>query len=680
MPTRVIRTVCAHDCPDMCSLLAHVEDGRLVRIEGDPAQPFTAGFACAKVHREPELVNSPERLLRPLRRAGPKGSGRFEPVAWDEALDEIVTRWRAIVRESGPLAILGYCYSSHQGQFNRWLPMALFHALGATRLVPGTVCDTCAEAAWDATLGPVGCADPEAVVDADLVIAWSADLVTTNVHFWAKVEEARRRGATLVVIDPRRSRTAERADGHLAPRIGTDAALALGVMHVLVRDGLADRGYLARETVGFERLEREVLPRFSPDRTAEITGIAPAEVERLAHRYGRSRRSVIRLGTGMSRHRHGGQAIRAVALLPGVTGAYATPGAGIVFATAGGMGFDFTAIRRPSGPAETREVNHAKLGEALLELRDPPIRALFVAGNNPAVTCPDAARVRRALARDDLYTVVHDPFLSDTARYADVVLPAATYLESEDVLRSYGAYYVQFANRALEPAGESWSNVALARELARRLGVADPVFSMSTDELVRTIFRDAKGPAASIDPATLRDAGPIKLDPYPDGQRFATPSGKLEFFSERLEREGLPPMPDWLDDDRESAWPLRLLTAPGYFQSHTVFSGNAALRRREGPPVCILHPEEANARGLADGDAVELINDRGRVRMRLRTSDEVAPGIALVPGQRPAGESLGGTINDICSDELSDMGAGATYQSTRLDVRGASGRQRGGRT
>jgi anaerobic selenocysteine-containing dehydrogenase len=659
----------------MCSILAHVEDGRLVRVEGDPDQPFTAGFVCAKVRREPELVHSPERVRTPLRRTGPRGTGQFAPVSWIEALDELVGRWQAILREDGPLAILGYCYSAHQGQFNRWLPLALFHALGTTRLQAGTVCDTCADAAWEATCGPVGGADPEAVLHSDLIVAWSADLVTTAVHAWAKVEEARRQGARLVVIDPRRSRTAAQADWHLAPRIGTDAALALGLMHVLVRDGLADRGYLERHTVGFERLEREVLPRFDPDRVAAITGLAAADVERFALLYGRARAPHLRLGFGMSRSTQGGQAVRAVACLPAVVGAYAKKGGGALLLTAPGFGFSFEAIRRPSGPAATRLVNHSRLGQALLELRDPPIRALFVAANNPAVTCPDAATVRRALLREDLFTVVHDPFLTDTARYADLVLPAATYLETEDLFRAYGAYYVQFAPSAIAPQGQAWSNLRLAQELARRLGVRDSIFRMTTEELVRTAFVGATGPAASLDPDALRTGGPVKVDPYPDGQRFQTPSGKLEFYSETLAAQGLPPMPDWREDVEEAAlarrWPLRLLTAPGYFQSHTAFSGNPALRRREGAPVVVLHPAEAERRGLRPDDGVELFNDRGAVGMRLRVSDEVAAGVALVPGQRPAGEALAGTVNFLCGDRLTDLGEGATYQSTFLDVRRA---------
>jgi anaerobic selenocysteine-containing dehydrogenase len=668
-----IRTVCAHDCPDQCSLLAHVEDGRVVRIEGDPAHPFTAGFACAKVHRDHELVHSPERLRTPLRRTGTKGLGRFAPITWDEALDEIVSRWQAIIREDGPEAILGYAYSAHQGQINRGLLLGLFHALGASRLQAGTVCDTCAEAGWDAACGSVGGADPETVVHSDLIIAWGADLLTTNVHIWPFVEKARAAGAVLIVIEPRRSRTAARADWHVPVRIGTDAALALGVMHVLVREGLCDRRYLSERSVGFDRLEREVLPRFPPTRVRDITGVSAADLERLARMYGRARAPFIRLGEGMSRSQQGGQAIRAVALLPGVVGAYDKIGGGALLMTAASFGVDASALRRPSGPVRARQVNHSRLGEALLTLRNPPLRALFVACNNPAVTCPDAGAVRRGLSRDDLFTVVHDPFLSDTARYADLVLPAATYLETEDIHRAYGTYYLQFANRAVDPQGEAWPNRRLAQELARRLGLRDAVFSMDTDALLGEICRRSSGPAANLEPSVLRSAGPMKLAPEPGRQRFATPSGKLEFYSDQLAAQGLPSMPDWVEDPAEgrsqSRWPLRLLTAPGYYQSHTAFAGVASLRRRQGPPECVLHPDDAAIRQLRDGDAVQLVNDQGAVIMRLRVSDETPPGVVFVPGQRPAGEDGQGTINVLVSDRFSDFGDGATYQDTRLDVR-----------
>jgi anaerobic selenocysteine-containing dehydrogenase len=655
----------------MCSLLAHVDNGRITRIDGDPDQPFTAGFACAKVNRDAELVHSSERLVTPLRRVGAKGEGKFAPIGWDAALDEIVARWQAIIAESGPLAILGYAYSAHQGQMNRGLVNGLFHALGTSRLRAGTVCDTCCETAWDMTVGPIGGADPESVDQSDLVVSWGADLVATNVHFWAKLEPVRKRGTQLIVIDPRRSRTARRADWHLPIRIGTDAALALGVMHILVRNGLCDRQYIATHTLGFERLEREVLPRFMPERVAAITGLPVADIERFAALYGAAKAPFIRLGEGMTRLAHGGQALRAVALLPGVTGAYGRRGGGALLLTAASCELDYDAVRKPSGPAETRVVNHLRLGEALLELDDPPIRALLIAANNLAVTCPDAGKVRRGLAREDLFTVVHDLFLSVTARYADIVLPAATYLETEDLYRAYGTYYLQYAPCAIPPQGEAWSNFRLAQALARRMGLDDPVFRMSQAEILGEMLRGARGPVAALDPERVREAGQIRLAPE-GGQQFRTPSGKLEFYSEVLAAEGLPAMPDWQPDPEEerqaARWPLRLLTAPGYFQSHTTFSGVPFLRRREGPPCCILHPEEARARNLSDGQRVRLFNDRGSVGLVLRVSDEIQLGNVLVPGQRPDGETVSGTINMLCSDRYTDIGEGATYQSTWLDL------------
>jgi len=666
-----VRVVCAHDCPDMCSMLAHVENGRIVRIQGDSANPLTAGYACAKVNRDHELVHSPRRLASPMRRAGAKGEGRFTQISWDEALDEITTRWKTIIAESGALALLGYAYSAHQGQMNRGLVNGLFHALGASRLQAGTVCDTCCETAWEFTVGPVGGADPESIIHSDLIVSWGADLVATNVHLWTKIEEVRKRGVPVIVIDPRRSRTAARADWHLPIRIGTDAALALGIMHILVRDDLCDQHYLAAHTIGFDRVKAEILPRFAPPRVCEITGLDVADIERLAALYGKAKAAFIRIGEGMTRLARGGQALRAVALLPGVTGAYGRRGGGALLLTAASCELNYNAIRKPSGPAATRLVNHLRLGEALLEIKDPPIRGLFIACNNPAVTNPDAGRLRRALERDDLFTVVHDPFLSATARYADIVLPATTYLETEDFYRSYGSYYMQYGHRAIAPLEQARSNFEVAQALAARLSITDPIFRMAPEAILQELFRGATGTVADVDPATLRERGPINIAP-PPGQSFRTPSGKLEFYSETMRSQGLPPLPDWEPDQQEQQdcrrWPLRLLTAPGYFQSHTAFSAVPFLREREGTPCCILHPDEARSRNLKDGQRVRLFNDRGAIGLILRVSDEVQPGVALVPGQRPDEETVSGTINMLCSDRYTDMGEGATYQSTFLDV------------
>ncbi|MGE4046659.1 MAG: molybdopterin-dependent oxidoreductase [Acetobacteraceae bacterium] len=667
-----VRVVCAHDCPDMCSLLAHVDDGRVVRIEGDPIHPFTAGFACGKVNRDAELVHSPERLTTPLRRVGPKGEGRFTPITWDDALDEITTRWKAVIAESGPLAILGYAYSAHQGLMNRGLTNGLFHAMGTSRLWAGTVCDSCSEAAWDATVGPIGGADPESLVQSDLVVAWGSDLHATNVHLWAKIEEVRKCGVKLVVIDPRRTRAARIADLYLPIRIGTDSALALGVMHILVRDGKADREYIAEHTVGFDQVERDVLPRFPPSRVAAITGLPVENIERFASLYGEARRSFIRIGFGMSRFTFGGQNLRTVALLPGVTGAYGRYGGGALLATAASFELNYNAVRKPSGPAITRTVNHLKLGEALLEARDPPIRALFVGANNPAVTNPDARKLRAGLMRDDLFTVVHDPFLTATTRYADIVLPATTYLETEDFFRSYGTYYMQYSHQAVPPQGQAWSNFRLTQELARRMGLTDPVFQMEQREILRELFHGAQGAVAEAGLHAIAGGTPFSIARQ-SGQVFRTPSGKLEFYSQTLENQGLPPLPDWRPDPFEARqggkFPLRLLTTPGYFQSHTAFSGVAFLREREGKPYIVLHPNDAAARGLTDGQHVRLFNDRGEIGLVLRVRDEVQPGVVLVPGQRPDNEAVSGTVNMLCADTTTDMGEGATYQSTWLEVR-----------
>jgi anaerobic selenocysteine-containing dehydrogenase len=657
----------------MCSLIAQVEDGKIVRVKGDPDHPYTAGFACGKVNRDADLVNSPERISTPLKRIGKKGAGHFAPISWDEALDEIAAKWKTIIKESGPLALLGYAYSAHQGLMNRGLVNGLFHALGSSRLQAGTVCDTCCEEAWNVTVGPVGGADPEAVVHSDLVISWGADLAATNVNFWAIYEEQKKkRGVPLIVIDPRRTRSAKAADLYLPIRIGTDAALALGIMHILVRDKRADRDYIAQHTLGFDKVEREILPKFTPARTAEITGLAVADIEKLAAMYGKAKAALIRLGEGMTRLAAGGQALRTVALLPGVSGHYAVKGGGALLLTAASCDLNYNAVRKPSGPATARLVNHLRLGEELLNMKDPPIRALYVSANNPAVTCPEVHKVRKGLAREDLFTVVHDPFLTDTARYADIVLPAASYLETDDLYRAYGAYWMQWGQQAAKPHGEARSNFDVAQALARRMGLADKIFTLAPQDAAKELFKGSTGPASKADPAKLFAGEPIHIAHDWQGQPFATPSGKLEFYSEQLAKQGVAPLPDWNEDPIEAAdakkWPLRLLTAPGYFQAHTAFSGVAFLREREGKPFCILHPKDADKRGLKDGAQVRLFNERGEIGLVLRVSDEVQPGVVLVPGQRPSSETVAGTINMLCSDRYTDIGEGATYQSTYLDV------------
>ena len=658
MGQEVIRTVCPHDCPDQCSVLATVEDGRVVKVTGDPAHPFTAGFLCGKVNKYPERVHSPERLMTPLKRVGPKGSGHFAPITWDEALDEIASRWREVQAEFGPEALLGYAYSGTMGMVNRNMVKALFHALGASQFLAGTVCDSACEAGWEYACGPTPGTDPEAVEDADLVICWGANVVTTNVHIVPFIDRAKARGAQLIVIDPYRTRTAQRADWHVAPRIGTDTALALGVMHVLVRDGLCDKAFVAHRTVGFERLRDETLPPYTPERVAEITGVAAADVERLAHLYGKARAPFIRMGMGMARNASGGMATRTVACLPALVGAWGKRGGGALQDTAAAWNWNYNALRRPDLLARpTREINHSQLGRALTELNDPPIKALFVAANNPAVTCPDQARMVAGLSREDLFTVVHDIFLSDTALFADIVLPACTPFETEDLFRSYGTYYTQHGPQVIAPLGEARPNVWVVQQLASRLGLADPVFRHSAAEYIDLLTQGTPFTAEG-----LVGAGPVKLA-YDQGGPAIT-----YFCSEAMERDGLPPLPHWEPEVAEG--PLRLMTAPGHSQHHTAFAGVASLQRIEGEPRCLLHPTDAAARGLKTGDQVTVFNERGEVGMYVAVTDATQPGQVVIEGHRSRSRYLsGGPVNVLTSDRLGAMGAGATFQSTWVDVR-----------
>jgi anaerobic selenocysteine-containing dehydrogenase len=670
----VLRTVCAHDCPDACAVLVTVEAGQVVRTVGDPQHPFTRGFLCGKVNRYAERVHSPARLLTPLRRVGAKGEGQFAPITWDEALDEIVSRWQAIMTRYGSEAIAGYAYSSHQGLVNRNFTQALFHALGATRVNAGAVCDTCCGEAWELTVGPAGGTEAERVQDADFIIAWGANLNSTNVHQIPFIDMARRQGAPLVVIDVWRTRAARRADWFIPIRVGTDAALALGMAHVLHRDNLIDQDYIQRLVLGYERWAQEVLPRYTPAAVEAITGVPATALETLARAYGQARAPFIRLGQGLSRHANGGAATRAIICLSGLVGAWQRSGGGVLLATADSYKFNFAAVRRPDlQPGPCRVLNMVRFGRALTEWHNPPLMALFIQSNNPATTCPGQALVRRGLAREDLFTVVHDTFLSETARYADLVLPACTSFESEDLYRGYGTYYVQYGPQVLAPQGEAWPNYRLVAALAQRLGLHDLVFSRTPREHMAALLDVHTGPVAGLRLDDLLDGMPRRLHVPALGHTFdhtfPTPSGKLQIACPELAARGLPDLPDYVPA-APSAYPLRLVTAPGHHLHHSAFLGVASLRREEGGPWVRLHPNDATPRGIRQGQAVELFNDAGVVGLYARLTTDVLPGLVVVEGHRPQSQYLsGGPLNVLCADRYADLGEGATYQDTWLDVR-----------
>jgi len=677
-----LRSVCPHDCPSACALLVTVEDGRLAEVTGDPAHPFTRGVICGKVRAYAERVHSPLRVLHPLRRVGPKGAGRFERISWDDAVGEIATRWRAIVARHGAEAILPFSYAGTMGQVQYFAGHPLFHALGASQL-DRTICVSTAYSGWRATVGAVTGNDSEQMVGADLVVLWGVNAAYSTINVMTLVKQARRRGAYVVVIDPYRTPTAEQADEHLMVRPGTDAALALAVMHVLVREGRVDRDYVARATVGYDRLAEHVAG-WTPERAAPITGLSADAILGFARRYGAGPRSFMRIGIGLSRHTNGGMTCRTLACLPALTGAYADPHGGALLSTGGAFGMDTRVLERPDlmPSPRPRVINMIHLGRALTDaaLR-PPVASLYVYNSNPAAVCPDQSLVLRGLAREDLFTVVHEQVLTDTAFHADLVLPATTSMEHEDLYRSFGHLHLQLAQPVLEPPGEARSNWDVFGMLARAMGVAGEHYAKTPERLVRELLASGDERVAGITYERLREEGSVRLAlprpylPFADGA--PTPSGKVELYSERLAEQGLPPLPTYVplvegpDDGALAArYPLQCIVPPNRFFLNSSFSQSALLRGRQGTPTVLIAPADAGARGIRDGDQVAVSSERGEALFTARVTDATRPGVVVAEGIwwhrfHPGGRG----VNVLTSDREADMGGGPAFHSNMVEVR-----------
>ncbi|MBV8314147.1 MAG: molybdopterin oxidoreductase family protein [Planctomycetaceae bacterium] len=688
MPTTqrtTVKSVCPLDCPDTCSMRVEVEDGVATDLRGDREHPYTRGFLCRKMARYLDRVYSDERLMSPMRRVGPKGQGRFERISWDEALGLIAGRFAAIARSAdGPQAILPYSYYGTMGKLQASsLDRRFFHRIGASQL-DRTICASAGSLGYEYTVGRgrLG-ADPMAVPECRFLVNWGSNTVHTNSHLWSLMIEARRRGATLVTIDPYRSPTAARSDWHIQPRPGTDAALALGVMHVLWREGLQDDDYLLRATVGAGPLRRRVLEEYPLERVADITGVDVATVAAFARRYAREQPALIRLNYGLQRHYGGGMAVRTIACLPAIVGAWRHPGGGALLSTSGAYDFAMALLTRPDlSPPGTRTVNMNQLAEALAgELPGPPVRALYVYNCNPAAVAPDQKRVAEGLARDDLFTVVHEQFATDTVDYADVVLPATTQLEHLDVHGSYGHHFVMLNPPAIAPRGECRSNNDVFRALAARLGFEPGLFP-DDETLIRELLDG--GPAlAGITLERLRAEGSIRLNlperyaPFADGH-FPTPSGKCELYAERMEADGLDPLPTYLPPredprtrpDLAARYPLQLLSPPRPQFLNSTFANQAHHLASAGDPTVELSREDAEARGLVDGQWAEVRNDRGRFLARVALTGAVRPGVAVATGiywnKLSPGRS---NVNRTTSSALTDMGGGATFFDNLVEVR-----------
>ena len=676
-----MRSVCPHDCPSACSLDVAVEGGRLRTVVGRPSHPFTRGVICGKVRAYGERVHSPLRVTRPLRRTGPKGAGRFEAIGWPEAVAEIARRWRGIIATHGAEAILPFSYAGSMGQVQYFAGHPLFHALGASRL-DRTICVATAYAGWRATVGAVTGNDSEQMVGADLVILWGINAAYSTINVMTLVKEARARGAWVVVVDPYRTATAEKADEHLMVRPGTDGALALAMMHVLVAENRLDRPYLARATLGFEALA-EHLRDWTPARAAAIVGVPEATIVGLARRYGATRRSFIRIGIGLSRHDNGGMTCRTLACLPALTGAYADPHGGALLSSGGAAGFDYGVVERPDLMPDPppRVVNMIELGRALTDPGlAPPVKALYVYSSNPAAVCPNQDLVLAGLARDDLFTVVHEQVMTDTAQHADLVLPATTSMEHEDLYRSFGQFYVQLALPVIPPPGEARSNWEVFGLLARALGVAEGHYARPPADLIREFLARGDATVRDITYERLREEGSVRLNlprpymPFADGA--PTDSGRVELYSARLAARGLPALPTWtpLREGPETAalrarYPLQCIVPPNRFFLNSSFSQSERLRRRQGSPTVLVAPADAAARGIADGDAVRVESARGAARFTARVTDATRAGVVVIEGIwwhrfHPGGRG----VNVLTDDRTADMGGGPALHSNLVEL------------
>ncbi len=672
-------SVCALDCPDACALQVTVEDGRAVRLRGNPDHPVTRGFLCAKVTRYLEREYSPQRLLCPQRRIGAKGEGRFVRITWEEALDEIAARLEAIAAEYGPEAILPYSYAGTMGLLNgSGMDRRFFHRLGASRL-ERTICSTAGTTALEATLGHRYGTEPEQFREAKLILAWGANILGASVHLWPFIVEARRRGARFYVIDPVRTRTAGLADRHYFINPGSDAALALGMMHVIVGEKLHDEDYVARYTTGFEAL-RERLLEYPPERAAALTGISAEDIAQLAREYATIRPAVIRINYGVQRGERGGLAVRAISLLPALTGSWLLPGGGLLLTSSGAFHLNRQGLERPdlqlASPLkrQARAVNMVQLGQALTALDGPPVKALVVYNSNPAAIAPHQNLVLAGLRREDLLTVVLEQFQTDTADYADLLLPATTFLEHTDLYYSYGHYYLGLARPAVDAPGEAKSNVEIFRLLARRMGFEEPCFAESEDEMIRGLLASGHPFLRGITLEELERQGFMRLRISEPGEPFlpfraggfGTHSGKLDFQAETLDYA--PPVESRLGaEPLRSRYPLELVS----LKSDSGMNSTFGYRQEVDAETALLwiEPGDAAARGIESGDSLRIFNERGSCRLRARLGTATPPGVVATRSVRwnkmaPDGRN----INQVTSDRLSDMGGGATFYSCLVEI------------
>ncbi len=664
------RSVCPFDCPDTCGLRVTVEQGRVTRVTGDPEHPVTRGLLCAKMQHYEQTVHSPDRLTTPLLRSGPKGTGTFVPISWAEAIQRICTTWKTLIPTHGAEAILPYSYAGTMGLVQRNAGHAFFHALGASRL-ERTICSTAKDAGWQMIMGDTPGMEPSEVVESDLVILWGINAAATSIHHMRDALAAKRQGAKLWVLDTYQTPTAEAADEVFLLRPGSDGALALALMHVLVRDQLVDQEFIRDHVLGYEAFAETLLQHHAPEAMAPVCGLTVETIERMAHSYARARAPFIRLGNGLSRYGNGAMTIRTITCLPALSGAWQQPGGGLFAGTSTGAAFPLRKVTREDLLLRpTRWVNMVELGQALTKLTAPAIKSLYVYHSNPAVIAPDQTAVLAGLAREDLFTIVHDRFLTDTARYADIVLPATSSLEQEDLYRSYGSYTAQIGRAAIPPIGEAKSNWQVFQLLAQGMGWSTPFFQKQAGDLIEELLEGENPWRDAAISEQLRQGQPVQLQiPSDPKKKWLTPSGRIEILNNRLTY----PLPTLLPiHSQQDGYPLQLQPAPTRYALNSSFYEQETLCAKQPRMQLLMHPEDADSRGLMTGQQVMAFNQLAAVEFQLQVTEKVPPGTVVTEGVWWLSQLEGGQgVNALLSQRLTDQGKGSTLYDAAVDVRAA---------
>ncbi len=695
--SRNVIAACPHDCPDTCSMIVTVDNDKILEVRGNPDHPYTDGRLCVKINHYEERVHSTDRVMHPLKRKGPKGSGQFERITWDQAIKEISDRWKAIIAKSGPTAILPYSYLGTQGILNGLnVGDPFFNKLGAT-ISERTFCDSGASTAYMMTVGPTPGTDPESFAHSKYIILWACNTVSTNLHHWPIIDAAKKRGAKVIVIDPMKTRTSNHADWHIQIRPGTDTALAMGMINVVIAEGLIDKDYIDSYTVGFDELA-ERAKDYPAEKVARITGIPADDVRKLARDYATTQPSVIRIGVAVERHRNGGQTVRALTCLPALVGAWRHVGGGILQLPIWAFPMNWGNLMRPDFITPgTRVLNQWQLGQALTgEMRlDPPIESICVYNANPLVVAPEQDKVIKGLMREDLFTVVSEHFITDTARYADIVLPATTQMEQEEIMFSWGHFYLSYNNRAIKPQGECVTNTELFRRLAKAMGMDDPFFQRSDEQMIADSMDWANPALQGITIEDLKTKGfarlklgtPDKYLPHAEG-KFPTPSGKVELkasmaaggnFVVPVFRQGsndhqdgspVDPLPGYVEYENDAKYPLNIISPKNHSFLNSGYANIARQLGHAGDQYVMIHPNDAQARKIVDGGTVEVFNDTGRFRALAKVTEDVMPGVLASPLGYWASTSIGGsTVNAVNSARFADLGRAPTFSECRVEVR-----------